>query len=207
VRTRHKLLLIETAARQIGQLLLDVMSDVIPQTDFEEMRMYITGREAQKLNAAMGQDINTDIIFSPQPEIFDGKYVVFVERGSVELRNPQVKAQKYKEMIQIIIGALPILQQAGVQPNLKKFLEVWLQSEGISDTDEFLEPDQEALLIQQQQMMAQGGQGVENGGPGASQGAQMGDATQPGNPRQSTARPPTAAVSTENSGQLPARPY
>lgn len=205
VRTRHKLLQIETAARQIGQLLLDVMTDVIPQTDFQEMNMYITGREAQKLNALWGQDdVNTDILFSPQPEIFEGKYVVFVERGSVELRNPTAKAQKYKEIVQIILASYEMLSQLGIQVNVRRLMEIWFQAEGITDTDEIFTQDEDVLMQQQmQQQMLLAQQQAPQGGAGA----QLGMATQPGNARGVTATPPTDIINETNSGQLPARPY
>lgn len=204
VRTRHKLIQIETAARQIGQLLLDVMTDVIPQTDFQEMNMYITGREAMKLNALWGnEDVNTDILFTPQPEIFEGKYVVFVERGSVELRNPQVKAQKFKEIVQIILASYEMLVALGIQVNVKRLMEMWFEAEGITDTDEIFEQDQDVLMAQaMQQQQAVGMQQPQGGAAG-----QLGMATQAGNPRGNTSQPPSQMINESNSGTLPAKPY
>lgn len=202
VRTRHKLLDVETAARQIGQMLLDIMSDVIPETDYDEMAQYITGRESERLNRALGaENIQTDNILTPVPEMFTGKYVVFVERGSTELRNPQIKAQKYKDVAQILINSAPLLQELGVFVNLKQALELWLKAEGISDVDALLTPDEEALMLQQQmQMMGMQQPGAE-GNPGA------GAPTSPGDPRQETTQPPAAMVSPQNSGMLPPRQY
>ena len=201
VRTRHKLLDVETSARQIGQMLLDIMADVIPETDYDEMAQYITGRESERLNRALGKDdIQTDNILTPIPEMFTGKYVVFVERGSTELRNPQIKAQKFKDVAQILMNTAPLLQEMGIYVNLKQALELWLKAEGISDVDALLTPDEEAMMMQQQQQMA-GMQPPGGGRPG------VGAPTSPGDPRQETTQPPSAMISPETSGMLPARQY
>src|SRR5690606_16656942 len=84
VRTRHKLNQVETFLRRIGQRLLDVIADTLPETDFEEMRMYVTGADAERLLRSMGEDPNTVVIVTPSPEIFEGRYIVDVERGSAE---------------------------------------------------------------------------------------------------------------------------
>lgn len=200
VRTRHKLLQIETAARQIGQLLLNIMADVIPQTDFEEMRLFITGREAERLNMVSGQSsFNTDAILTPTPEIFTGKYVVFVERGSAELRNQQAQAVKFRDMAQLVTSAYPVLQQAFVTINLRKIYELWFEAEGIQDVAALFELDENQMMMQmQQQMMGAAGAGGDVVG---------GAATPPGEPRQQTTQPPTQQISPENSGMVSAPPY
>src|SRR5690606_6783027 len=91
IRTRHNLMNIETAACEAGQLLLDIIRDVLPLTAFEEMTMFVTGREAERVNRASGLDPTAGAaLVTPNPEIFEGRYRVEVERGSTELRNPQV---------------------------------------------------------------------------------------------------------------------
>jgi hypothetical protein len=207
VRTRHKLLDIESGARHIGQLLLDIMADVVPLTDFEELTLLVTGREAEKLNLLLGaSEIKTDVQATPTPETFVGKYVVFVERGSTELRNPQLRAQKMKEMVQIMLGATPILMQLQVPFNIKPLLELWFEAEGIKDVDALFEPDNSQQMMQQlmlQQQMAQGQpspQGDPRGNNG--QGDQgLGNRTQSGQARPSAAQPPSAPISAANSGQ------
>ncbi len=199
VRTRHQLLQIETAARYIGQLLLDIMSDVLPLTDFQEMTLYITGREAEKLNRATGQPMaDADAALTLTPETFTGKYVVFVERGSAELRNQQQNAAKMREIAQIMINAYPLLVQAGVTVSLRRIVEEWFKAEGFSDVEQFFELDQMELGALQMQMM-----GMMGGAPGSAEGAP----TAPGEPRGQSTQPPSDIVGPQNSGMLPSAPY
>ncbi|KKK53669.1 hypothetical protein LCGC14_3092470, partial [marine sediment metagenome] len=115
IRTRHKLLQVEDTSRIVGQILLDTIKDVLPLTDFEEMTMFITGREAEKLNRATGQEeLDTDVELVPSEEIFVGTYEIRVERGSTELRNPEVKANQLKDMTVMMLSALPVLKQEGI---------------------------------------------------------------------------------------------
>src|SRR5690606_4473962 len=46
-RTSFKLRQIEKAARSIGTLLLGFAADIYPMTDYDEMQLYLTGRDAQ----------------------------------------------------------------------------------------------------------------------------------------------------------------
>lgn len=208
VRTRHKLLDVEYAARQVGQLLLDIMSDVVPLTDFKELELLVTGREAEKLNLLLGQqNVQTDLQVAPTPETFNGRYVVFVERGSTELRNPQLKAQKLKEMVQIMLGATPILMQMQIPFNVKKLLELWFEAEGIKDVDSLFEPDDQQALMQQLLLQQAAMQGQPQSTPGGSEGmgqqGNIGNRTQPGNARPDAAQPPREPINFTNSGQLP----
>lgn len=207
IRTRHKLLQVERAARDMGQLLLDTVRDVLPLTNFEEMRQYITGREAERLNRATGADmVDTDLIFTPTPEIFAGRYEVEVERGSTELRNPQVKAQKLNQIVQIMLGATPILMQLQIPFNLQRLLELWLEAEGIDDVDALFEPEENQQMLQQLLMLQQaqgamGGQASGGGDPSFGGGGR----TQPGEPRPQTTNPPADFIDASNSGLLGAR--
>lgn len=210
LRTRHKLHQIETSAAKLGQLLLDIIGDVLPTTQFEEMRQYIRGREADKINRAAQQPTNTDVLITPLPEYFQGKYVVFVERGSVELRDPQIRATKYKEMFNVVASSTPILMQAGVFVNLKKILELWFDAEGVEDVDALFEPDEDQDLAREMAMAQQAGllpaQGNGQGPPGNGEGPVGGAPTMPGQPRPETTGPPEEMIDPSNSGMLSAMP-
>ena len=201
VRTRHKLNQVETFLRRIGQHLLDTITNTLPETDYEEMRMYVTGSEAQRLNATMGnENINTDVLLTPSPEIFVGEYLVDVERGSVELRNPQAQAAKFKEMFQILMSAAPLLMQQGLQINLRQVLEMWFEASNIEDVDSmFVTNDPQLAMMQQQEQMMQE-QAIAGG-------QVTGSRTPAGQPREATTRPPDAAPDATNSGMLPSAAY
>lgn len=206
IRTRHKLLQIERAARETGQLLLDIIRDVLPLTTFEEMRMYITGREAERLNRITGaEELNTDQIFTPTPEIFQGRYEVEVERGSTELRNPQIQAQKYAQIVQLMLGAFPTLMQMQITFNMKRLLELWLEAEGIEDVDALFESDEQQDMLQQMMMMqqAQAAMGQSSSASGQPSAGGAGQ-TQPGQPRPQTTNAPEEMINPSNSGMMPA---
>lgn len=207
-RTRHKLLSVERAARDTGQIFLDIIRDVLPLTNFEEMRMYITGHEAERLNRVTGQEnIDTDLIFTPTREVFRGKYEVSVERGSTELRNPQLKAQKYMQIVQLMLSALPAMYQLQIPFNYKKLLELWLEAEGIEDVDALFEIDetarvmQELMMLQQAQAAAGGAAGANGGAPAGGGGGR----TPAGQPRPQTTNPPSTLPDAGNSGIIGAR--
>ncbi len=202
IRTRHKLLQVEDSARMVGQMLLDIIKDVLPLTSFEEMSMFITGRESERLNRSTGQEeIRTDNVLTPTPEIFEGRYEVRVERGSTELRNPQVRASQLKDITVMMISSLPILKQEGIFFNLQHLMEMWFEAEGIDDVDALFEPTQEQqqrmeLDLQRQQIEAAGG------APGAGGGVVSGAQTSPGQPRAATTSAPSALPDESNSGIL-----
>ncbi len=210
IRTRHKLLQVETAARQVGQILLDIIRDVLPTTTFEEMTMFISGKEAEQLNRASGNDPQAGpVLLTPNPEIFEGRYRVEVERGPTELRNPKVRAQQLMQMTQLMMGATEVLQQYGVQFNLKRMLEMWFEAEGIKDVDALFEPDEQqaqqaALATQQREAdlantQAGGAPGGDGGGGGGVSG------TPAGTPNRAGAQPPQELINPANSGMLPTR--
>jgi hypothetical protein len=205
IRTRHKLLQIELAARQAGQMLLDIIRDVLPLTAFEEMTMFITGRDAESLNRAVGNDpLGGPVLLTPNPEVFTGRYRVEVERGSTELRNPQVKAQQLMQMVQLIAGMLPIMQQQGIPFNLKRLMEMWLEAEGIKDVEALFEQDDQQELMQQLAVQER---------QAAVQAAQAGTAnpegggTPAGVPNAANAQPPSQMMNPSNTGMLPSRQY
>ena len=186
----------------VGQMLLDIIKDVLPLTSFEEMSMFITGRESERLNRSTGQEeIRTDNVLTPTPEIFEGRYEVRVERGSTELRNPQVRASQLKDITVMMISSLPILKQEGIFFNLQHLMEMWFEAEGIDDVDALFEPTQEQqqrmeLDLQRQQIEAAGG------APGAGGGVVSGAQTSPGQPRAATTSAPSALPDESNSGIL-----
>lgn len=198
VRTRHKLNQVEKSLRDIGQLLLNIVSDVLPLTSFEEMKLYITGAEAERLNRAKGnEDVNTDVILTPTPETFEGKYVVFVEKGSVELRSPQADEKRYKEMSQILISAAMPLQQMGIVVNVKRVLELWFDAAGIKDVDAMFEGSQQPPPTAEPDAPSASPLTGATGGTAARPG---GGQTPPGQPRPDVAQPPVDQISPENSG-------
>jgi hypothetical protein len=205
IRTRHKLLQVEEAARAVGQMLLDIMKDVIPVTDFEEMTLFITGREAEKLNRATGQEeLETDVELTPTSEIFEGTYEVRVERGSTELRNPEVKANQLKDMTQMMLSAIPTLQLLAIPFNMQRLMEMWFEAEGIDDVDALFEPTEEqlerqALDLERQRNEATNAGATSGGSPGSVVG---GTQTQPGQPRAATTGAPSEAPDETNSGLL-----
>jgi hypothetical protein len=211
IRTRHKLLQVETASQQVGQLLLDVMTDVLPLTDFDEMSMYVTGREAEQLNRSQGmEDPRYNSTITPTPEIFEGKYEVRVQRGSTELRNPEVKAQQMQEMVQMMLSATPILMQIGVPFNIQRLMMEWMEAEGLEDVEAYFEPEEQQGQMQQLMMMQQAQQAAGQGGPGnPQQGAPSqvvgGTGTKMGEPRDETAQAPAENPNDQNSGILSPR--
>lgn len=208
IRTRHKLLQVETAARQAGQILLDIIRDVLPTTEFKEMTMFITGREAEKLNRAVGNDPEAgDVLLTPNPEVFVGRYRVEVERGSTELRNPQVRAQQLMQMVQLMLGAIPTMQQLQIPFNLKRLLGMWFEAEGIKNVDELFELDEgqavmQDLVLRERESAIEANaakaQGSAGGGGGIS-------GTPEGQPNRAGARPPSDLIDSTNSGTLPPR--
>ncbi len=208
VKIRHKLRLVEEAARQVGQLVLDIAREAYQATDFEEMSIYLTGKEAEQVLRSSGADVYDeqgvamDAKLNPVPAIFKGRYEVFVEHGSTELRSPQFNEQRYKELFMILTQTAPVLQQFGVMVDLKRVLELWLESIGVDDINSIfqnpaanMDPQIQALL---QQFGGQGQPGQEAPGetrvPGLNQ--------QQGAPNNFGAQPPQAAPSPANSGML-----
>lgn len=189
VKTAQKLRAIEEAARKIGQLLLDIAAAVYPLTDEDEMTLILTGRDAQAVLAAEGQPTDPAAVsgarLTPGAGLFEGSYEVFVVQGSTELRNPVLREQKYKEMFNMFMQYGQQLQQAGVQVNMRKITELWLDAAGVDDIDEIL-ASAEAQPQAGEPQAPGGGLMAMGGGEGP---------MQPG--------PPTNLPSPENSGMLP----
>jgi len=144
VKTNHKLLAVEDALQKLGQLIIEVARDVFPLTDEDEVGMIITGREAQAVAAsgAAGPEAAQDpsavesVGIDPannEGEMWLGEYQVFVEAASTELRDPFVREQKFRQLFTDIVGVLPVLQAQGINPDLRKMLELWFEAAGVED--------------------------------------------------------------------------
>ena len=164
----------------------------------------MTGREADRLNRSQGERPNTDLIFEPTVELFQGRYEVTVERGSTELRNPQIKAQKLMQMVQMMLGAMPILAQMQINFNLQHLMALWFEAEGIADVDALFEASEEQALAQQLALAEQAENGQANGQGALNLGGPAGRSL-PGQPRESTSRPPADRIDETNSGLLAPR--
>lgn len=155
VKTAHKLRMVERTARTLGRLLLRFAQETFPETDYDEMGLFLTARMAESANRADVQSTATamaesgDLIGAEQlasdptqvysdtilrlgPEEFEGEYEVMVEQASTELRSPAMRAQQYRDMLETLAALAP---QTGVQVNFKHLMEMWLEAEGIKDVE------------------------------------------------------------------------
>jgi len=217
IKTAHKLRKVEVFTRQIAAIVLDMAADVFPLTDYEEMNMLISGRDAQAINTAMAGEHMADLqarganpevmVLEAQgmqmsdqtelnlgPDLFKGLYTVEVLQNSTELRNPIFKEQKYREMAVQCTQLAPVLAQYGVVLNLRKLYEQWFEASGITNLDEmFREVPQQPMMQQPQQPP---GMGQQTGGGDLSSLLQ-------GQPNLAAAMPPSAALTALNTGQNP----
>lgn len=194
VKSRHKLRLIEKGTRRVGQLMLDIMRDTFPQTEYDELGLYLTGSDAQAISRmehgenvadlvqrgaseseivgaekAARSGVYSNVTVNPNDDLFKGRYEVFVESHSTELRNPMMKEQRAREMFLAVAGQAPMLQQMGVPVNVRKLLARWFEAAGIKDVDGMFEGGQNPMQQVQQMMMQQGGPaptGQAPAGPG-----------------------------------------
>lgn len=201
---------IERAVRQCGQIWLELIAEVLPETDTRELEMYLTGEEAQQVLAASGQDMYSeegtprDAIMRPGPELFEGRYEVHVRAGSTELRNSAADADKMKDVFMTLAQMQPVLQQSGVIVSLRHALVEWLDALGITDVNSYLN-DPSAFAANEASMMQQMMMGGQQGAAGPQSSGVMGagPASQAGMPPAGGAQAPTAAIDESNSGILP----
>lgn len=158
VKSQFKLRQVEKAARKVGTIMLATMRDVYPKTDYDEIQLYLTGKDADKVTRAAQGDqlaqltdmgvppsqlgmaagampIAQDVVMTPSEDIFEGEYEVEVEQYSTELRNPQLKEQKYRQMTMDIVSMMEPLAMVGVQIDLKRLLTLWFEAAGIDDVE------------------------------------------------------------------------
>ena len=107
--------------------------------------MIVTGRDAQALASAgavegvdpsLASDVKSvriDPAAGGEEGMWDGVYQVFVENASTELRDPFVREQKFRQLFTDITGVLPVLQAQGINPDLRKLLELWFEAAGVED--------------------------------------------------------------------------
>lgn len=171
VKSQFKLRQAEKAAQKVGTLLLGFAADVYPQTDYEEMQLYLTGRDAELVLRntpeedrvdEFGEPLDLeagsfDAVISPSPQIWQGTYEVLVEASSTELRNPVMREQKYRSMVMDLLGALPVLAQQGVTVDMRKLLMLWFEAAGIDDVDGLLG----GALPPQPEMAPEGAEGAD----------------------------------------------
>jgi hypothetical protein len=65
--------------------------------------------------------------------MWKGTYQVFVENSSTELRDPFVREQKFRQLFIDVTQQLPVLQAQGINPDLRKMLELWFEAAGVED--------------------------------------------------------------------------
>lgn len=221
VKTRAKLADVEEAVRTVGEYLLAIMKEVFPETDADELAMYLTGPEAEqigRLEAAEsadaaaesgaepsevqgllgeGRDIES-VTVTPSEEVFVGIYLVEVVQGSTEMRNPVFKEQKYRELATELVSMSGALAQAGVVVNLRKVLEMWFEAAGISDVGGMFEDAPQASPL--------GGAAAAGMPPGMEQllgmGSQQGGTPQ-GMPNIGGIGAPLDALTEANTGMMP----
>lgn len=205
VKSSYKLRQVEKLLRKVGQHFLNVAAAVYPQTDLDEFKMVVTGRDAQELAANEDDQNPTSVIegtIALDAQVFQGEYEVFVETGSTEMTNPRFREEKYKDMFMTLLQAAPVLMQLGQQPpNLAKILELWLEASGVENIDAILQQDPQMQQQQQMmQMMAQAQGGAPGGDPnqtipGVGQ-------TAPGQPEPGNVGPPSEQPTAANTGAI-----
>jgi len=139
-KLQAKLSRVEEASRRAGVLILGIAAAVYPQTDVDEMAMWIGGDDARRTtDLAIGDqaaqmaeqgdmagaaEVSSmtgtmgSAILTPNEEMFVGEYEVLVTTGSTEYRNPKIREEKYEKLFFSLLEAYPVLQQAGVNVDL-----------------------------------------------------------------------------------------
>ena len=160
VKIDAKLNTIELAVRNVGEYMLAVAKGIYPQTDVDEMAMFIGGADGRAISQLQAGDdakealaagdteragaiagtagLFGEAIVTPTDEIFVGNYEVLVEHSSTDAVNPRVKAQKYGEIVQRLVELQPVLQQQGISMDIGRLVRMWLEAEGIPGVDAIL---------------------------------------------------------------------
>ena len=202
VKTAHKLRAVEDALQKLGQLIIEIARDVFPLTDEDEAGMIVTGREAQSLAAAgavegVSRDQAATVAsarLAPSAEdgqMWKGEYQVFVEASSTELRDPFIREQKFRQLFTDIMGFLPVLNAQGINPDVRKLLELWFEAAGVEDFESIFGTAPPPQRSPEQLSAIQQGGNALNGGQAA------------GLPALGNVGPPVEQATPDNSGLLP----
>jgi len=185
VKIKAKLAAIENATRQAGEVILAIAAEVFPQTDVDEISVWIGGEQARKMNdMQVGEEMATaadagqmdqlgelqgklgnqsEAVITPTDEMFEGIYEVFVAQGSTEYRNPQAREERFKDMFFSLLQNAEGLQMAQVQVDFNALLRLWLESTDIPDVEQILSQPQAGGMAPPGMDPAQGPPGGEPG--------------------------------------------
>ncbi len=160
VKLDAKLNTIEEALRNVGEYLLAIARDVYPETDVNEMAMFIGGADGRAINqlqagedtaAALENDdrglaeaiagtssLFGESIITPDEEVFVGTYEVMVDHSSTDALSPKVRAEKFRAVAQMLLEFQPVLQATGTNIDMARMVRLWLEAEGIPGVDALL---------------------------------------------------------------------
>jgi hypothetical protein len=160
VKIDAKLDTVEFALRNVGEYMLAIAREVYPDTDVDEMAMFIGGAEGRAINQLQAGDETQDALqkgdlegaeaiastaglfgeatISPSEEIFVGNYEVLVEHSSTDAINPRMKSEKFQNVLMTMAQLQPQLAQTGTNVDLTRLARLWLESENIPGVDAIL---------------------------------------------------------------------
>ncbi|GAG15621.1 unnamed protein product, partial [marine sediment metagenome] len=215
VKIDSKLNDVEHALRNIGTYMLGIAKDVYPETDVDEMAMFVGGADGRAINQLQAGDeaqaaleggrpdeakaiadtasLYGEAVITPTDEIFVGVYEVMVEHSTTDAVNPRVKADKYRNVMQLLAEMQPLLQQSGINVDMGRMTRLWLESENVPGVDAILGGAQPAAPP----LDAAGAAGPPAGGGQPDLQALLGGLA--GGGGQPPAGPPLDAISPDNS--------
>lgn len=160
VKIDAKLDTVEYALRNVGEYMLAIAREVYPETDVDEMAMFIGGAEGRAINQLQAGDEAQEALqqgdqataeaiastaglfgeatITPSEEIFTGNYEVLVEHSSTDAINPRMKSEKFQNVLMTMVELQPMLQQSGINVDLGRLSRLWLESENIPGVDAIL---------------------------------------------------------------------
>jgi hypothetical protein len=144
-KVQHKLRSVERAARKVMEILLGFAADIFPDTDYDEVQLYLTGSDAEavantgEVNDEYGEAVPTGeiegITMTPSPDMWVGTYEVFVEQASTELRNPIMREQKFRQIVLDLLTMGEALAAQGLTFDYRKLITMWLEAAGVEEVD------------------------------------------------------------------------
>lgn len=225
VKIDSKLNDVEHALRNVGTYMLGIAKDVYPDTDVDEMSMFIGGADGQAINQLQAGDeaqealeggrpdeakaiadtasLYGEAVITPTDEIFVGVYEVMVEHSTTDVTNPRVKADKYRNVMQLLAEMQPLLQQSGINVDMGRMTRLWLESENVPGVDAILGSAQPTAPP----LDAAGAGPAGAGGAPPELQALLGGLAGGGAGAGPPAGPPTAPVTADNSGALDPAAY